>query len=70
MFVYLFFTTPKTMWYVYSGSLIIQSVTAIQLVSHSELNCMRSSSAATVHAVSRALRARVNLRFNLGYAHH
>ena len=34
-----------------------QSVTAIQLVSHTELNCMRKISASTAHAVSGALYA-------------
>jgi len=36
-----------------------QSVAAIQLVSHSALNCMQSSNASTVHAISGALSARL-----------
>ena len=56
-FVHWCFKTSET-WYMYSGQWS-QSVTAIQLVSHSELNCVQSSSASTVRAVSRALRLTV-----------
>jgi len=57
-FVYLFSTTSKTVWYMYSGS-VITVIYCNTVVSRSDLKCMRSSSAATVRAVSRALLARV-----------
>jgi len=45
----------------YSGSVITVSYcnTVSQSLGTAELNCMQSSSAATVHAVSQALHARV-----------